>query len=148
VIGKYKKFDQADYDKFDGPAKEALRTHLELTGHRVTVPDENYGVDLYSEWYTARMYHEVEVSHGWKINEHPFGLGSVPERKLRLARIHINDALFFWMLRRDLARALVFPACRLTPEFLVEVANVKIKKGEYFYRIPKKYGKEFDLLCR
>ena len=148
MIGKHKKFDKDLYTRFDGPAKEAMRVHLELTGHVVTVPPENYGADLYSEFKNARMYHEVEVSQAWKEKEHPFPLGSIPERKLRLAKMHIDEPLFFWMLRLDLKRALVFPSFRLRKEFLVEVPNRKIESGEYFYRIPKQFGKEFDMLCR
>jgi hypothetical protein len=148
VKGVHKPFSKDDYNKFDGPAKAAMKVHLELSGYRVTVPPENYGADLYSELGPIKIYHEVEVSQAWKEAEHPFALGSVPERKLRLAKIHINEPLYFWMLRLDLLRALVFPAFRLRSEFLVEVPNKKVLKGEYFYRIPKQFGKEFDMLCR
>jgi len=147
MIGVHKPFDKTDYIKFDGPAKLAMKVHLELSGYKVTVPPENYGADLYSELGKIKIYHEVEVSQGWKGGHHPFPLGSIPERKKRLADMHINEPLYFWMLRVDLDRALVFPAFRLRPEFLVMVPNKKIKHGEYFYRIPKQFGKEFDLLC-
>jgi hypothetical protein len=146
--GLHKPFNKLDYMRFDGPAKQAMRVHLELSGYKVTVPPENYGADLYSELGKIRIYHEVEVSQGWKEEEHPFWKGSVPERKLRLAKIHINEPLYFWMLRLDLLRALVFPSFRLRPEFLVEVPNKKIPEGEFFYRIPKQFGKEFNLLCK
>ncbi|MBW2645210.1 MAG: hypothetical protein JRE23_03340 [Deltaproteobacteria bacterium] len=146
--GVHKPFDKTDYIKFDGPAKLAMKVHLELSGYKVTVPPENYGADLYSELGKIKIYHEVEVSQGWKEKEHPFWKGSIPERKKRLADMHINEPLYFWMLRLDLHRALVFPSFRLRPEFLIEVPNKKIRKGEYFYRIPKLYGKEFDLLCK
>jgi len=146
--GVYKPFDKGDYDKFDGPAKDAMRVHLELSGYKVTVPPENYGADLYSELGKLKIYHEVEVSQGWKAAHHPFPQGSVPERKKRLADMHINEPLYFWMLRLDLLRALVFPSFRLRPEYLIEVPNKKIHTGEYFYRIPKRFGKEFDLLCQ
>jgi hypothetical protein len=146
--GTHKPFSKDLYNQFDGPAKDAMRVHLELSGHRVTVPPENYGADLYSEFGPVKMYHEVEVSRAWKEKHHPFFLGSIPERKLRLAMIHINEPLYFWMLRLDLLRALVFPSFRLRKEFLVEVPNKLIDHGEYFYRIPKNLGKEFDMLCQ
>lgn len=147
--GAHKRFDKDLYTKYDGPAKDAMRMHLELSGHTVTVPPENYGADLYSEYKQALMYHEVEVSQAWKTNEHPFALGSIPERKIRLAKMHIDEPLFFWMLRLDLKRCLVFPSFRLRKEFLTEVPNkYHPKGGEYFYRIPKQFGKEFDMLCR
>jgi hypothetical protein len=148
VKGVHKPFNKLDYMRFDGPAKQAMRVHLELSGYKVTVPPENFGADLYSELGKIKIYHEVEVSQGWKEKEHPFWKGSVPERKIRLAKIHINEPLYFWMLRLDLLRALVFPSFRLRPEFLVEVPNKKIPEGEFFYRIPKQFGKEFDLLCQ
>jgi hypothetical protein len=147
VKGIHKPFSQAQYNLFDGPAKEATRMHLELSGYRVTVPPENFGADLYSELGKVKIYHEVEVSQGWTKAEHPFWKGSIPERKIRLAKMHISEPLYFWMLRLDLLRALVFPSFRLRPEFLVMVPNKKIRTGEYFYRIPKQFGKEFNLLC-
>ena len=112
------------------------------------MPPENYGADLYSELDTIKIYNEVEVSQGWKAGEHPYPRGSIPERKIRLAKVHINEPLYFWMLRLDLLRALVFPSFRLRDEFLIMVPNKKIPTGEYFYRIPKEFGKEFDLLCK
>jgi hypothetical protein len=148
VKGAYKSFSKDDYNKFDGPAKDAMRVHLELSGYRVTVPPENYGADLYSELGPIKIYHEVEVSTNWKAGHFPFPTGSVPERKLRLSIIHINEPLYFWRLRMDLLRAIVFPSFRLRAEFLVMVPNRKITTGEYFYRIPTELGKEFDLLCQ
>lgn len=146
--GSYKPFDEDLYNKFDGPAKQAVSNHLSLCGYAVFVPPENYGADLYSEFKEIRIYHEVEVSQGWEKNEHPYPKGSIPERKIRLVNRHMNEPLYFWMLRADLKRALVFPGFRLRDRFLVEVPNKMIPEGEMFYRIPKELGKEFDLLCR
>jgi hypothetical protein len=147
MIGKHKKFEKSLYNKYDGPAKQAMRVHLELMGHDVTVPPENYGPDLYSITGFRKCYHEVEVSLKWKLNMHPFGLGSIPERKIRLLDKIGDCELFFWMLRLDLKRALVFPSTVLQEQYLVEVPNIKIETGEYFYRVPKTLGKEFDLAC-
>ena len=144
--GVRKKFDKELYDQFDGPAKHAMQVHLELSGHTVTVPPENYGVDLYSTVGDLKMYHEVEVSQGWKSGYHPFLLGSVPERKIRLKAMEAGKPLYFWMLRLDLRRAVCFGSYCLQDKFLVEVPNKQIESGEYFYRIPKTLGKEFDLL--
>jgi hypothetical protein len=146
--GAYKQFDKGLYTKFDGPGKQAVSKHLTLSGYEVTVPPENYGADLYAVMGTVKIYHEVEVSQAWKQEEHPFPLGSIPERKIRLARQHISEPLYFWMLRLDLKRALIFPGFRLRDQFLVEVPNKYVAKGEMFYRIPKSFGKEFDLLCK
>jgi hypothetical protein len=148
VKGVHKPFDKALYNRFDGPAKEAVCQHLSLSGYVVTIPPENYGADLYAVKQMVKIYHEVEVSRSWKEAKHPFFLGSIPERKIRLARLHINEPLYFWMLRLDLKRALIFPGFRLRDKFLVEVPNKIIDEGEYFYRIPKSLGKEFDLLCK
>ena len=135
MIGSHKPFDKSLYDEFDGPAKDAMRVHLELSGHTVDVPPENSGVDLTSYLANAiPMHPEVEVS--------------IPERKIRLKNRHQNEILFFWMLRLDLHRALVFSAAHLCDEWLVEVKNTYSPNGgEYFYRIPKSLGKEFDMLC-
>jgi hypothetical protein len=145
VKGVRKEFSEEDYTRFDGPAKNALAVHHH--GHVVTVPPENYGVDLYSEVGDLTMYHEVEVSRGWKTGVHQFPRGSVPERKHRLKEMMPCVPLYFWMLRLDLARALVFNSKHLIDRWLVEVPNCKVDTGEYFYRIPKQLGKEFDLLC-
>lgn len=145
--GVRKEFEADLYNLYDSPAKEAMRIHLTAYGHIVTVPPENYGVDLYSEVGDLKMYHEVEVSEGWKKNEHPFHMGSIPERKYRLCQMLKGKPLYFWMLRFDLGRAVVFSSAKVHERWLVEVPNKKVPKGEYFYRIPKTLGKEFDLIC-
>ena len=145
--GVRKPFEKDVYNKCDGPAKEAMRIHLEAQGHRVTIPPENYDVDLFSDFLKVRMYHEVEVSLGWLKDAHPFSNGSVPERKHRLVEMYQSVPLYFWMLRSDLKRAVVFSGMKLIDKWLVEVPNRKVPEGEFFYRIPKTYGKEFNLLC-
>jgi hypothetical protein len=144
--GVRKEFEEHLYNEFDGPAKAAMYNHLTQAGHKVTVPPEDYNADLYSEFGHRRLYHEVEVSRGWFKDEHPYPNGSIPERKIRLTKLHKD--LFFWMLRADLGRALVFPSKWLIDRYLVEVPNQKIREGEYFYRIPKQLGKEFNLYAR
>lgn len=146
--GIYKEFNKELYDTFDGPAKSAVQVHLTLSGHKVTVPRENYGVDVQSSYLGAVMYHEVEVFAGWQKGNFPFNTGHVPERKYRLVREHTNELLFFWRLRLDYRRALVFSAASLRKRHLTEVPNRIIGKGEYFYNLPVNRGKEFDLLCQ
>ena len=147
--GAYKDFDNDLYSEFDSPAKDAMREHLLLKGHdRVVVPPEDFGPDLYSVIGGLNMYHEVEVSLGWAKDEYPFKCGSVPERKKRLANLVKSTPLYFWMLRKDFRRTVVFSSVYLRHEYLVEVKNRLITTGEYFYRIPFKLGKEFDLLCK
>ena len=146
--GAYKEFEPGLYNTYDGPAKQAMKVHLELSGHRVTVPFEDFNADIYSDYHDVRMYHEVEVTNNWVEGMFPFPTGSIPERKLRLSLHYKNAPLFFWRLRHDLKRTLVYSAAHLTDEWLVEVPNRKIGKGEYFYRPPVELGKEFDLLCK
>lgn len=146
--GTRKEFEPEMYTKFDAPAKEAMRIHLVGHGHTVTVPPENYGVDLYSQVGPVVMYHEVEVFVKWKKKRFPFITGSIPERKHRLKEQYPCVPLYFWRLRCDLRRALVYNAKHLADEWLVEVHNCKVDKGEYFYRIPVELGKEFDLICQ
>lgn len=146
MIGTRKKFEPDLYNQFDGPAKEAMRIHLLAKGHeKVVVPSENYGADLYSVLGGLKMYHEVEVSQKWETGEHPYPNGSIPERKSRLIDMLDGDPLYFWMLRLDLLRALVFSSIYCNDKYLVEVPNSKIPAGEFFFRIPKDLGKEFDL---
>jgi len=143
--GKRKPFEQEDYDKYDEPAKSAMAGHLWTKGHIVTVPEENYGADLYSEINGRKIYHEVEVSKQWVKGDHPYPTGSIPERKIRLKQMCGDNELIFWMLRSDLGRALCFNAKHMIDDYLIEVPNYKVKSGEYFYRIPKNLGKELDL---
>lgn len=145
--GIHKKFDPELYAKFDGPAKDRMAEHLRASGHTAYIPQEDYRADLYSEFNGMRMYHEVEVSQQWQKDEHPFPKGSIPERKGRLLEKHEGCLLFFWMLRLDLKRALVFSGAHVKERYLVEVPNQVHPEGEFFYRIPKHLGKEFDLLC-
>jgi len=147
--GTRKKFERELYNRFDGPAKDAIKNHLIAKGHddKVVVPPENYGADLYSVLGGLKFYHEAEVSQGWKEGEHPYPRGSIPERKTRLIHMLDGRPLYFWMLRLDLQRALVFSAVHCIDRYLVEVPNRKVPSGEFFYRVPKTLGKEFDLLC-
>ena len=145
--GIHKKFDKELYREFDEPAKQAMKVHLELSGHDVTVPPENYGADLFSHLDGVKMYHEVEVSRGWRTGTFPYFCGSIPERKIRLKQLHVNEPLYFWMLRADLLRAMVYSSFYLNDKYLIEVPNRIHQEGEYFFRIPYEYGKEFDLLC-
>ena len=145
--GVHKKFDPDLYEKYDGPAKDAMALHLTASGHVATVPEEDYRADLYSTYNDLKMYHEVEVSEQWVKDKHPFPKGSIPERKIRLLDKHDGCLLFFWMLRKDLKRALVFSSAHLKDRYLVEVPNKIHPEGEFFFRIPKHLGKEFDLLC-
>jgi hypothetical protein len=147
VKGVHKQFDPNLYAQYDGPAKDAMAAHLSASGHVATVPEEDYRADLYSEYNGSKMYHEVEVSQGWTEGDHPYPKGSIPERKGRLLEKHVGCLLFFWMLRRDLKRALVFSGAHLKECYLIEVPNSVHPEGEFFYRIPKHLGKEFDLLC-
>ena len=144
--GRHKKFEKDVYDQCDGPAKDAVSSHLRKIGHVVTVPPEDYGPDLYSVWHRRKIYHEVEVSLGWEAEKpFPFFKASIPERKRRLLTKIGGCDLFFWMLRSDCGRAMVMPAAHMYDRYLVEVPNRKIAIGEYFYRIPTNLGKEFDL---
>jgi hypothetical protein len=144
--GAYKDFDPDLYNEFDDPAKQAMRVHLLNSGHqKVVVPPEDFGPDLYSLLDGFKMYHEVEVNNVWHKNEFPFDTGSVPERKKRLANLCKTYPLYFWRMRSDLKRAVVFSSVYLRHEYLVEVKNKYVGEGEYFYRIPVVLGKEFDL---
>ena len=148
VKGVRKKFDKELYDACDGPGKEAVRIHLTCLGYDVTVPPENYGPDVYCEFNGRRTYHEIEVCPRWfKATTFPFPSGSIPERKHKLLARVGDSELFFWMLREDFSRAVVFPSTYIIDQYLVEVSNSKIKSGEYFYRIPLTLGKELDLIC-
>ena len=149
MIGKHKDFEPDAYETWDSPAKRAVRLHLKGRGHTVVIPEEDYGPDLYSRSPDGtRMYHEVEVNARWYAGYFPYTTGSIPERKLRLLNRLDDSQLFFWRLRTDLMRALVYNSIHLNDKYLVEVANRKISDGEYFYRIPIQLGKEFDLICR
>lgn len=144
--GRYKQFDQELYNANDGPAKCAMKAHLELSGHTVTVPPENQGVDLYSEIGDLVMWHEVEVAAWWKSGKYPWVTGSVPERKLRLASVVTESSLYFWQLRLDLRRTVVLPKYCLQQRFLTMVPNKYVAAGELFFRVPLQLGKEFNLL--
>ena len=147
MIGERKPFSRAAYDECDGPAKWAVATHLHHSHHKVEVPPESYGVDMCSNLGPIIFYHEVEVFKNWTQGNFPFTTGSIPGRKIRLrGSIPYDCPLYFWRLRFDLARALVFSSKWMIDKFLVEVPNKEIADGEFFYRVPVVYGKEFDLL--
>jgi len=140
--GKRKPFERDVYREWDAAAKDAVASHLSFHGYDVRVPPENYGADLYHRHPSGILvvHHEVEVSLSWGDVNFPYPTGSIPERKIRL--VHMTQGpLFFWMLNKILNRAVVFSSSYLVDEYLVEVPNKKIEKGEYFYRPPLQYGR-------
>lgn len=147
--GKLKPFGREIYEKWDAAAKSAVASHLSAQGYDVVVPPENYGADLYNMHPSKILIvnHEVEVSQMWGDVAFPYPTGSIPERKIRLKQL-IEGPLYFWMLNNRLNRAVVFSSAYMRKEFLVEVPNRIIHKGEYFYRIPLQYGQEIYPLLK
>ena len=148
---KRKKFNPALYRKADPLAKECISKYLMSLGHEVTIPKENYGVDILSNPPLPHLnhpnhppvteHHEVEMKFMWE-GEWPKGWRNVniPFRKARLIDMVYNKdenaRFFFYIIRKDCKQAWKMDGRVVQASPVVEVPNRAVPKGEYFYKVP------------
>ena len=126
-----KPFSKDLYEKHDNAA--ATRVSAHLGGDWQRHPDQ-YGVDLYSP--SLGEFVEVEVKLVWVTQEFPWATLQIPCRKERLISQVGPDKLAFWILSKDMQRALVASAHTLLGSQKKEVRNKYIAQGEYFWQVP------------
>ncbi len=91
-----KNFSRALYEAYDGPARTALVLYLEGKGHTIVNNEENYSVDVVSQYKGNTYFNEAEVKTGWK-SDWPTDWKEIriPERKQRLLDKHVDCFLNF-----------------------------------------------------
>ena len=144
--GAYKKFNQELFDETDAMVRAAVTRHVELvSGLMCQDNDDKYGPDLVIYKSGAPTYYlEVEQKRVWRSpdpkelgkgrSNFPWASVQLPERKAKFCRMELP--LEFWILREDLAAAVVIPDWLVLQSPLVEVPNKYIQSGERFFQIP------------
>lgn len=132
-----KSFNRALYEAYDGPARTALVLYLESKGHTIVNNEENYSVDVVSQYKGNTYFNEAEVKTGWK-SDWPTDWKEIriPERKQRLLDKNVDGFLNFYVFRADLRQVWRIKDTLLTQESLGEAKGRYIRKGELFFHIP------------
>lgn len=132
-----KSFNRALYEAYDGPARTALVLYLESKGHTIVNNEENYSVDVVSQYKGHTYFNEAEVKTGWK-SDWPIDWKEIriPERKQRLLDKNVKGFLNFYVFRADLRQVWRIKDTLLTQESLGEAKGRYIRKGELFFHIP------------
>lgn len=132
-----KSFNRALYEAYDGPARTALVLYLEGKGHTIVNNEENYSVDVVSQYKGNTYFNEAEVKTGWK-SDWPTDWKEIriPERKQRLLDKNVDGFLNFYVFRADLRQVWRIKDSLLTQESLGEAKGRYIRKGELFFHIP------------
>ena len=132
-----KQFSRALYEAYDGPARTALVLFLEGKGHTIVNNEENFNVDVVSQYKGHTYFNEAEVKTGWK-SDWPTDWKEIriPERKQRLLDKKGDDFLNFYVFRSDYKQVWRIKDTLLTQESLGEAKGRYIKKGELFFHIP------------
>ncbi len=137
MVAVRKNFSRALYEAYDGPARTALVVYLESKGHTIVNNEENYSVDVVSQYKGNTYFNEAEVKTGWK-SDWPTDWKEIriPERKQRLLDKQVDGFLNFYVFRADLRQVWRIKDTLLTQESLGEAKGRYIRKGELFFHIP------------
>lgn len=132
-----KSFSKSLYEAYDAPARAALVLYLEGKGHTIVNNEENYSVDVVSQYKGHTYFNEAEVKTGWK-SDWPTDWKEIriPERKQRLLDKDVDGFLNFYVFRADYRQVWRIKDSLLTQESLGEAKGRYIRKGELFFHIP------------
>lgn len=139
TTGKFKSFDQKSWDKYDGPAVNAVLDHLDATGCWAQQNPDRFGPDIIVwEGFRPSHYIEVEMRTAWPGGDWPQTWHEVhiPERKGHLY-FSLGLNCEHWVISADLSSALIIPDVVIKDlGVLKEFRNSKITSGELFYHVP------------
>ena len=127
-----KPFEQELHDKYDMPAKLAVRNYMERNCDVQVYPNKDkYGVDLIlGKNGKVLGYAEVEVRQ-WNPNC-PYPTIHVPERKTKVFGVRV----LFFALTKDMQHAYWIQTDEIKKYPIKEISNYKIPRGEMFYDVP------------
>lgn len=139
-----KVFDQAAYDKYDKPGKEAVNRHLiGLKKTTIVSKKEDFGIDI-KEIHVHKgkkiiIGHEIEVLRIWTPEEgwldHRIYC-MVPERRIHF--LFEYEHLYFWNLRSDFKEAWKIDSIWIDRKTIFKVMkNIEVEDGEKFFHIPR-----------
>ena len=127
-----KPFEQELHDKYDMPAKLAVRNYMERNCDVKVYPNKDqYGVDLVlGKNGKVLGYAEVEVRQ-WSPNC-PYATIHVPERKTKF----FGCRVLFFALTKDMQHAYWIQTDEIKKYPVKEISNYKVPRGEMFYDVP------------
>lgn len=131
-----KKFSEDLHRNYDSPARYAVMDYVSRNGLFVQDNDDKYGPDLIAyRGLKPYSYIEAEVKKVWRADQDIFPWDTIhlPERKEKFLKL--GKPIEFYILREDLARAVVIPDFVVANSPKVEVKNKYIQEGELFFRI-------------
>jgi len=140
---KYKPFDQRLHDQCDPPAREAVAKWLKNLWYVDAKPNpDKYAVDLVLSKNGQEFgFAEVEV-RGWGLPFCPYDTIHIAKRKEKLFN---HERTTMYVVTDDYTHAYWIRASKIKECPVIEVKNVEVPNGEYFYDVPKHLWKLVDL---
>jgi len=136
------KFNKDSYNENDLIGKQLLVAFLHKKGHKILPEtfDEDYGVDINTEFENQKYYFEVEMKDKYNfvdIDTFPFDTVSFLGRKKKW-----ENQRFFYCIISTITKAAIFSHSSLIyrKKYKINLTiNTERRKGnDTFYRIPKK----------
>ena len=148
LIGsKRKPFSQAIHDQNDPKARQVIMQFVRQRGLTTKENPDIYGIDLFISGTvaTGRVYDnmpiEVERRECWSAEYFPFATIHIPERKTKFFKTNILYAI----VNKHYDKFMFCLSNNIIKHELQEVLNKYVKQGEYFYDVPLKEWKVYNL---
>ena len=148
--GTSKKFDQKIHDENDRRGKEAVIQFLTNQGLRAWENPDRYGIDLFVEGTSRkgitfnRLPIEVERRPRWERGNFPNKNYNIPHRKKKF----FKSKCLYAVVNRDCNKVMFCSSRHIIESALVEIPNRFCLKGEYFYKVPIRRFKTYDIEWR
>ena len=142
----HKPFSKENYETNDFSAKKTVMSFLKKIALSVIENPDKYGIDLIADGVTHngqilnKVFIEVERRNIWDYN-FPFSSVHIPERKTKF----FNQRILYAVVNSNYNRIMLCPSDIITQFTPVEISNKSIKEGEFFYDVPLKYWKIYNV---
>lgn len=136
---KNKRFDKKLYERYDRIAKEYTYSILNDIGYDARESDRKYGVDVIVYKNDEHIFNvECEIKTHLNGNEEfKYSTLRIPERKTKFCKL--EKPTLFILFSESGHRYFCVWDKRIINSPLLEIPNVYISYGEYFYDIPMKW---------
>jgi hypothetical protein len=136
MIGIKKPFSKSLHRSNDPKSRRVVKEYLKRNGIEVEDNPNKFGVDLISKDGTLQI--EIEHRLVWTSEEFNFDTVNLPERK---ARYFTSNNVAYLILSCDYSRMGMVDGKTLrhyiVDENLKESSNKYVRRGEFFYKIPR-----------
>ena len=136
MVGIHKRFDKALFKANDPKSRKVVKEYLLKQEIPVEDNPNKFGVDLISKDGSLQI--EIEHRLVWVNEEFPFSEVNLPERK---AKFFVENSIAYFILSKDYSYIGMVSGIVLRKHMvetnLKESSNKYVRKGEYFYKIPK-----------